>query len=112
LVFNGFGDASLAVTRKAFERAGGFPEEGVMAPAEDWVFLARCRKVGLRIGTLATPCFGFRRPVDLKETSWRRRYREGALARVREAYGDLAGEDLALALAYLQGLDLASRTEP
>lgn len=109
LVFNGFGDASLAVDRRAFERVGGFPAEGIMAPAEDWVFLARCRAAGLRIATLATPCFGFRKPVDLEQTSWRRRHREGALSRVREAYGDLAGEELALALSYLQGLDLAGR---
>ena len=105
IVYNGFGDASLAIGRKGFERIGGFPDEGVLAPGEDWVFLARCRAGGLRMASLWQPCFGYRKPVDLAQKSWRKNYREGVLARVREAYGGLAGDDLQLALAHLQGLD-------
>ncbi len=111
LVFNGFGDASLAIRRKAFERIGGFPDEGALAPGEDWVFLARCRAAGLRMASLWQPCFGYRKPVDLARTSWRKNHKEGALARVRQAYGGLGGDDLQLALAYLHGLDLASRQD-
>jgi hypothetical protein len=111
LIFNGFGDASLAVRKDAFERVGGFVDEGVLGPVEDWVFLARCRACGLRIGTLWQPCFGYYKPVDIAATSWRKNHKEGALARVRQAYGELGGEDLALALAYMHGLDLARRAE-
>ncbi len=107
LVYNGFGDASLIIHKAAFERAGGFPDEGVFAPAEDWVFLARCRAAGLRLVSLWKPCFGYHKPLDLVQTRWRKSHKEGALARVREAYGRLEGDDLALALAYLQGLEMA-----
>jgi len=106
LVYNGFGDASLIIRKEAFERAEGFPDEGVLAPAEDWVFLARCRAAGLRMASLWKPCFGYHKPVDLAQRRWRKSHKEGALARVREAYGRLEGDDLSLALAYLQGLEM------
>ncbi len=111
LIFNGFGDASLAISKEAFERVGGFPDEGALAPAEDWVFLARCRAAGLRMASLWQPCFGYRKPVDLAMTSWRKNHKEGALARVRQAYGRLEGEDLELALAYMQGLELVRQED-
>ena len=111
LIYNGFGDASLIIRKEAFERAGGFPDEGVLAPAEDWVFLARCRAAGLCMASLWKPCFGYHKPADLARTHWRKSHKEGAFARVREAYGRLEGDDLALALAYLQGLELARRED-
>jgi len=111
LIHNGFGDASLIIRKEAFERAGGFADEGVLAPAEDWVFLARCRAAGLRMASLWRPCFGYHKPVDLARMRWRKSHKEGALARVREAYGRLQGDDLALALAYLQGLEMARQED-
>lgn len=111
LIYNGFGDASLIIRKAAFEQAGGFPDEGVLAPAEDWVFLARCRAAGLRMGTLWKPCFGYHKPVDLAQRRWRKNHKEGALARVRAAYGRLEGDDLALALAHLQGLEMARQED-
>ena len=86
LFFNGFGDTSMAVRRAAFLEVGGFDAGKASGPALDWVFLARARARGLRIGALQTPAVKYRRDLLDAERKWRKRDKEGALKAVLEAY--------------------------
>jgi len=86
LFFNGFGDTSMAVRRSTFLEVGGFGTGGASGPALDWVFLARARARGLRIGVLQTPAVKYRRDQLDAERKWRKRDKEGALKAVLDAY--------------------------
>ena len=86
LFFNGFGDTSMAVRRSTFLEVGGFEAGKASGPALDWVFLARARARGLRIGVLQTPAVKYRRDLLDAERKWRKRDKEGALKAVLDAY--------------------------
>lgn len=86
LFFNGFGDTSMVVRRTAFQDLGGFEADKASGPALDWVFLARARARGLRIGALQTPAVKYRRDLLDVERKWRKRDKEGALKAVLDAY--------------------------
>lgn len=106
LFFNGFGDRAMAIRRDAFLRLGGFPDPGHHAPVSDWVFLARARAAGLRIGVLQDPALRYARRLDGRETNWLKRDVEGGRRAVLEAYGDAI--DGALVARFAQGLQLRS----
>ncbi|MFX9069688.1 hypothetical protein ABTN30_20605, partial [Acinetobacter baumannii] len=74
--FNAWGDSSLAVRRASFLRIGGFGTyEGA---GNDWVFLARARAAGLRIGVLQDPAVDYAVGDAAEHRRWRKRDAEGA----------------------------------
>lgn len=76
LFFNAWGDSSLAVRRASFLRIGGFGTyEGA---GNDWVFLARARAAGLRIGVLQDPAVDYAVGDAAEHRRWRKRDAEGA----------------------------------
>lgn len=74
LLFNCLGDSSLAIRRTAFAALGGFA--GYEGAANDWVFLARARAAGLRIGVLQEPAVLYNAD-PAAATKWRKRDSEG-----------------------------------
>lgn len=104
LLYNGFGDTSLAIRREAFARIGGFSDPGHHAPGWDWITLAKARAAGLRIGVLLDPAVRYARRIGPAEANWRRRDREGVRRAVAQAYGEALDAPLLARLA--QGLSL------
>lgn len=105
LFFNGFGDMAMAVRRDAFLRIGGFTDPGHWSAAPDWVFLAKARAAGLRIGVLLEPAIRYARRLDAHHSHWRKNDAEGARRAVAEAYGKTL--DAPLLARFAQGLHLA-----
>ena len=92
LFFNGFGDISFVIRRADFLRIGGFGEYD--GPALDWVFLARARSLGFRIGVLQAPAVTYLRDVNAVHSRWRKRDGEGARRRVLDSYRGAFDADL------------------
>jgi GT2 family glycosyltransferase len=62
-VLNCFGDATMLISRKAFEQIGGYAEEYGYAHG-DWELYCRALLMGLRIETIPTPLFWYRVAKD------------------------------------------------
>jgi GT2 family glycosyltransferase len=60
LLANRFGDTNMLVRRDAFFRVGGFDEYRDTQLLEDWIFLARATRAGMRIGVVPEPLFLYR----------------------------------------------------
>ena len=101
LFFNGFGDTGFAIRRADFLRLGGF-DAAEPGPALDWVFLARARAAGLRIGVIQEPAIRYAREIGDHDRKWRKRDQEGARSAVLRAYGNAFDPVLVARLA--QGL--------
>lgn len=104
LFFNGFGDTSMIIRRAVFETVGGFDTGAASGAALDWVFLAKARALGLRIGVLQQPAVKYRRSVADIGQKWRKRDKEGALRAVLDAYRGAYDPELIARLA--QGLSM------
>jgi Glycosyl transferase family 2 len=104
LFFNGFGDMNMAVRRSRFLSIGGLETAPGSQPALDWVFLAKARAAGLRIGVLQKPAVRYARDLSDVDRKWRKRDQEGARRAVLAAYGGAIDCELVARLA--QGLTL------
>jgi hypothetical protein len=86
LFFNGFGDTSMAIRRDKFLQISEFLPRTITVASPDWMFLARARAIGLRIGVLQQPAFRYSRGTSDSRNKWRKRDLEGARAAVLNAY--------------------------
>jgi hypothetical protein len=106
LFFNGFGDTAMAVKRHDFLRIGGFSDPGYGTAALDWVFLAKARAAGLRIGVLHEPAIRYARTPGAESRQWRKHDAEGARRAVAAAYGAALDAPLLARFGQAMQLDL------
>jgi hypothetical protein len=108
LFFNAFGDSNFAILHTAFVRAGGFDGEGPSGPAPDWIFLAKARAAGLRIGVLQQPAVRYARSLAAAARNWRKYDQEGARSAVLRAYGGRFDAELVARVALAAMLPIYS----
>ena len=100
-ILNCFGDATMLITREAFEQIGGYAEEYGYAHG-DWELYCRAQLMGLRIETIPMPLFWYR---VSKDSMLRGRESETAdLTRNIRPYGDTLTPEIYQLVQLAQGV--------
>ncbi len=104
-LFNCMGDTNFAIRKNAFKEIGGFEEEGILYPAEDWRFLNKAVNRGLKVGVVPEALVYYRLNQDQDQYNWRKMSIYGGLYRVAGYYLDhYRDEKVHDAIHLLQGL--------
>lgn len=104
-LFNCMGDTNFAIRKDQFQKIGGFEEEGILYPAEDWRFLNKAVSRGLKLGVVPEALVYYRLDLEQDQNNWRKMNIFGGLYRTAAyALARCPDEKMHDAVHLLQGL--------